>query len=83
MTTKHFNISDATPVIVDAGQQHHTTWGAFLDDNKHAIEAGEIVPESILAVWAKVSTATYHGGGGAMADWTIRIANYAKAEVTR
>ena len=69
-------LTAATPVIVGNGGDgtFAMTWGEFLDANADGIEAGMVDVEAIEALWGNVSTATYHGGGGASAEWTIRRA---------
>ena len=61
-------ITDNTIVYVGTDEIRKTTWGAFKQCNP------DVDFDAILSVWNKNSTATYHGGGGAEGEWTIRIA---------
>lgn len=68
-------IACAAPVTVDAGGdgQHRMTWGEFLANEADGIEGGVIDPPEIARALLRRPGCTYHGGGGASAEWSIRL----------
>lgn len=66
-------LTGSTEVIVGTGPaaEHRTTWGAFQADNAEWLDAAE----KLRIIAALIDRATYHGGGGASAEWTIRLSN--------
>ena len=65
-------IDRAAPVMLDAGGgEHRTTWGEFLDDNADSFgpEEAERIERDLL----KRPGCTAFGGGGAAAEWSIRL----------
>ena len=64
-------MTDDTEISLDAGGITYTTLGAFLADNREAVESGEI-DEAELRECLR-GTGGYSAGGGAGAVWTIRL----------
>lgn len=66
-------IARNAPVMVDSGEAVRSTWGEFIDTNADAVEAGDVDPAEIAKGLLKRPGCTYFGGGGAAAQWTIRL----------
>lgn len=59
-----------TPVIAGfVGEEDAMSWGEFVAANMDMIDSGEI--DDILR--AVRAGRTYHGGGGAAPEWSIRM----------
>jgi len=62
-------ITPDTPVVLENGETVETTWAAFAADNADSgLDLADI--ETTLATGE-----TYHGGGGAEPEWSIRRAD--------
>lgn len=52
----------------DAGAERSTTWGEFVADNADGLDGFELA----LIATALAAGRSYHGGGGAEGEWTVR-----------
>jgi hypothetical protein len=62
-------------VLTDAGGggQHRMTWGEFLASETDGVEAADVDPEGLARDLLKRPGCTAFGGGGASAEWSIRL----------
>lgn len=72
--TRHINPETAVLIdITDAVRPAALTWGEFVADNAEALGAAEMARIERTLLFAGTAVPVF-GGGGAGAEWTIRLA---------